>query len=56
MMIRTQPAPIPSPCVRTCRLEREVCAGCGRTLAEIAAWSRMTPAERGDIMERLKGR
>jgi predicted Fe-S protein YdhL (DUF1289 family) len=35
-----------------------VCVGCGRTLAEIAAWTRMSEAERQTIMaalpERLK--
>jgi len=52
-MIRTQPISIPSPCVRTCRLEGEVCAGCGRTLEEVAGWSRMIPAERKTVMERI---
>lgn len=43
-----------SPCVRTCRLEGEICAGCGRTRMEIATWSRMSDAERAAIMGRLK--
>jgi predicted Fe-S protein YdhL (DUF1289 family) len=37
-----------SPCVRVCALDERtgVCLGCGRTLAEIAAWSSMSEAER----------
>jgi len=27
-----------SPCVAICRLEQEICIGCGRTRQEIAAW------------------
>jgi len=45
--------PILSPCVRTCRLDGEVCVGCGRTRAEIALWSRMSGDERAAIMRRL---
>ena len=46
--------PILSPCVRTCRLEGEVCVGCGRTRTEIAAWSRMSDTARTAIMARLE--
>jgi predicted Fe-S protein YdhL (DUF1289 family) len=49
-----------SPCVRLCTLDpaTSVCVGCGRTLAEIARWTRMSETERQAIMaalpERLK--
>jgi predicted Fe-S protein YdhL (DUF1289 family) len=33
--------------------ETHVCTGCGRTIAEIAAWSSLTPAQRAEIMRRL---
>jgi uncharacterized protein len=44
-----------SPCVNVCTLDEAtaVCLGCGRTLAEIAAWASLTDAERELIMRRL---
>jgi predicted Fe-S protein YdhL (DUF1289 family) len=37
------PPRVESPCIKVCQLdERNVCVGCGRTLAEIAEWSRMS--------------
>jgi len=37
---------LPSPCVSVCRMDAAsgLCAGCWRTLDEIAAWSRMDGA------------
>jgi uncharacterized protein len=52
----SDPSPIRSPCVRTCRLEGEVCVGCGRTRAEIALWTRMSAPERDAVMSRLAQR
>jgi len=44
-----------SPCVQLCTLDDDaVCVGCGRTLDEIARWSRMSPAEQVAIVERLE--
>ncbi|WP_071872274.1 DUF1289 domain-containing protein [Atopomonas hussainii] len=44
-------APPASPCVRRCCLdEREVCLGCGRTLAEILEWSRADNVRRAQIL------
>ena len=39
---------IPSPCVGVCRLDLAtgLCAGCMRTLDEIAAWSRLDEDEK----------
>jgi predicted Fe-S protein YdhL (DUF1289 family) len=53
MTLMPQTGPILSPCVQTCRLDGEVCVGCGRTRAEIATWSRISDAERATVMERL---
>jgi predicted Fe-S protein YdhL (DUF1289 family) len=38
------PSPrVESPCIKVCKLDaHEVCVGCGRTLEEIADWSRLT--------------
>ncbi|MCG5516774.1 MULTISPECIES: DUF1289 domain-containing protein [Ectothiorhodospira] len=43
-----------SPCIHVCQTEEGRCIGCGRTLMEIAAWTRFTDRERKVIMERLR--
>ena len=46
-----------SPCVGVCELRADgSCAGCGRSVAEIAAWSTMDDAARLRVMERLDAR
>jgi predicted Fe-S protein YdhL (DUF1289 family) len=47
-----------SPCVRVCVIEpaTSLCAGCGRSLEEIARWSTMTEEERRRIMSELPDR
>ena len=49
---------IDSPCVQICVIHpREgICAGCYRTLDEIAAWSRMAPDARRTLMAELPDR
>lgn len=49
---------IESPCVRLCVIDPEtrLCEGCRRSLDEIAAWGRMTPAQRREIMAKLPDR
>ncbi len=44
-----------SPCIGVCRLDAQgkACIGCGRTIAEIAAWPALDEAERAKIVERL---
>jgi predicted Fe-S protein YdhL (DUF1289 family) len=43
--------PAASPCVGICRLdEQATCVGCGRTIDEIAEWSRATEARRRVIV------
>ena len=42
-----------SPCVNICKVEDNVCIGCGRTLEEIAHWTSMPNEERKLINERL---
>jgi predicted Fe-S protein YdhL (DUF1289 family) len=51
-------SPIESPCVKICTLDTQagLCRGCGRTLAEIAGWLRLTAGERRQIMAELPGR
>jgi predicted Fe-S protein YdhL (DUF1289 family) len=49
---------IPSPCIGVCRLApvSGLCAGCMRTLAEIAAWPAAGHDERLAIVQRLRAR
>lgn len=51
-------AEIPSPCVGICELEPAtgLCAGCLRTLEEIAAWPGASNQERLAIVQRLRER
>jgi predicted Fe-S protein YdhL (DUF1289 family) len=48
----------PSPCVRVCTLDesRTWCTGCGRTLAEIGRWSRLSAAEKRAVLADLPRR
>lgn len=49
---------IQSPCINICVMDKQqdLCVGCYRSLAEIAGWGGMTPAERQAIMAQLPGR
>ena len=51
-------ADIMSPCNNICTVDKvsALCVGCGRTLAEITAWSRYTDDERTRIMTELPQR
>jgi predicted Fe-S protein YdhL (DUF1289 family) len=51
-------AEIESPCVKVCVIQPEtrLCIGCRRSIDEIAAWSRLTPAERRAIIATLPSR
>ena len=49
---------VETPCVKICTLDAgsAACVGCGRTIDEIARWTRMSPAERTRIMAELPAR
>jgi uncharacterized protein len=49
---------ISTPCTKVCAVDGRtgLCVGCGRTLAEIAAWGRYSEAERLTIMAGLAAR
>lgn len=49
---------IETPCVKICQLDPEahICIGCYRSLAEIGAWSLMSPEERHRLMAELPSR
>jgi predicted Fe-S protein YdhL (DUF1289 family) len=50
--------PVSSPCTNVCAVSglTGLCVGCGRTLAEIAAWSGMAEESRRAIMAELPAR
>ncbi len=50
--------PASSPCVKLCLMDASsgLCEGCGRSLAEIGNWSRMSEAERLLVMRQLPAR
>jgi len=49
---------IASPCIKLCQMDarRGVCAGCYRTLDEIARWPEMSDAERARLLAELARR
>lgn len=49
---------IETPCIQVCTLDprTDLCRGCGRTIDEVAGWSRMTAEERRQIMAELPAR
>jgi uncharacterized protein len=49
---------IVSPCINVCTMNpvTGLCAGCGRTLDEIARWAAMSDAERAALMAELPER
>ena len=57
-MMAMPPVPLSTPCVRICVVDpaSALCIGCGRTLAEIAAWPTMAETERAAVMAGLGDR
>jgi predicted Fe-S protein YdhL (DUF1289 family) len=51
-------AQMETPCIKMCMLDvdTELCAGCGRSLDEIASWARLSDAERSKVMAELPQR
>jgi hypothetical protein len=49
---------VQSPCIKICVVhpEERPCVGCYRSIDEISAWSRLSPAERQIIMADLPNR
>lgn len=48
----------PTPCIGVCRLDERTgfCAGCFRTLDEIADWMILMPDRRQEVLERIARR
>jgi hypothetical protein len=49
---------IESPCLKICTLDARsgLCLGCGRTIEEIARWTKLSPEERQRVMAELPSR
>jgi predicted Fe-S protein YdhL (DUF1289 family) len=49
---------IQTPCINICTIDARsrLCMGCGRTLDEVAGWSRFTPERRAAVMAELPAR
>ena len=47
---------VASPCVDVCRMEGNHCAGCLRTIEEIAAWGNASDAEKTRILAAIARR
>ena len=48
---------VASPCVRLCTLgDDDVCVGCYRSLDEIKLWTRLSNAEKRQVIELANGR
>jgi predicted Fe-S protein YdhL (DUF1289 family) len=56
-MSHSMPHP-PSPCTNLCSVnpDTDLCAGCLRTLDEIAMWSGMTPEEKRRVLDSVSAR
>ena len=52
------PRPITTPCIKVCVVDGEsgLCLGCYRSLQEVAAWQKLTEADRSSIMAELPAR
>lgn len=44
---------IKSPCKGKCKQVNNRCAGCGRTIHEIANWSNLTQQQKQQVIERI---
>ena len=49
-----KPSLIESPCISVCRMENEVCVGCGRTVDDVVNWYDMTDDEKKAVLNRLE--
>lgn len=49
---------VPSPCIDICRIDEQsgLCAGCLRTLDEIAVWSMLDDDDRRDVWDAIARR
>ena len=48
--------PASSPCIKACRIYRDTCTGCKRTLEDIKMWSKYSEEKRKTIMNNIKGK
>jgi predicted Fe-S protein YdhL (DUF1289 family) len=51
VLAESEDAQAPSPCISVCRMNADTgfCEGCLRTISEITAWSRSSPAAKREV-------
>lgn len=47
---------VKSPCIGFCRVESNICQGCGRTLDEVSRWGMMTSDEKSKVAKSAQKR
>ena len=47
---------VESPCIGICVVNERVCIGCGRSLKEIAQWSKMSDEEKEQVNANLQNK
>lgn len=45
---------VESPCISICRMENDVCVGCGRTVEEVVEWYNMTDKQKQAVLNRIE--
>lgn len=45
---------VESPCISICRMEDEVCVGCGRTVEEVVEWYNFSNDEKQTVLNRIE--
>lgn len=45
---------VESPCISICRMEDEVCVGCGRTVEEVVEWYNFSNDEKQAVLNRIE--
>ena len=55
-MSETPSGDVPSPCNGVCRIQKELCRGCLRTVDEITQWSLMTLEQKRQTWEMIRAR
>ena len=43
-----------SPCIKICKVKKDICIGCGRSLEQIKNWSKYSNFKRKKIFKQLK--
>lgn len=45
---------VKSPCIKICKMKKDTCLGCGRTIDEIKYWVVLSNEEKQIVLDRIK--